>query len=85
MIDYKNAGVDLALAGRIPLLIKKILKEKGLKNKSIGDFSAILKLDQEMYISLSSDGVGTKVFLAEKLKKYDTIGIDLVAMNVNDS
>ena len=84
MIDYKDAGVDLALAGKIPLLIKEILKEKGLKNKSIGDFSAVLKLDRKRYISLSSDGVGTKVFLAEKLKKFDTLGIDLVAMNIND-
>ena len=65
---------------------KKSNKLKSFKN--IGSFASIfdlseLKMKNPVIVS-STDGVGTKVEIANKIKKYDTIGIDLVAMCVND-
>jgi phosphoribosylformylglycinamidine cyclo-ligase len=50
----------------------------------IGFFANVIDLGNGQGLALSMDGVGTKIIIAEKLKKYDTIGIDCVAMNVND-
>jgi len=83
---YTEAGVDLKRGARFTNFIK------GIKSKvipaNIGGFSGGIELDTQRYknpvILSTTDGVGTKILVAKKLHKYDTIGIDLVAMNVND-
>jgi phosphoribosylformylglycinamidine cyclo-ligase len=49
-----------------------------------GHFANVIRLTDELGIALSADGVGTKILIAEQLNRFDTIGIDCVAMNVND-
>lgn len=87
--SYKDAGVDIdagnALVGRIKGVVKKTrcLEVMG----GLGGFGALCALPQkycELVLVFGTDGVGTKLRLAMDLKRYDTIGIDLVAMCVND-
>ena len=91
---YKKSGVNMAAADKLVKYISKISRKTYKKNaerksfKNIGSFGAIfdfssLKMNHPLIVS-STDGVGTKIELANKIKKYNTIGIDLVAMCVND-
>ena len=90
-MDYKNAGVDIEAGYKSVELMKKHVKETmrpevmgGLGGFS-GAFSMNAFKDMENPILLSgTDGVGTKIKLAFLLDKHDTIGIDCVAMCVND-
>jgi phosphoribosylformylglycinamidine cyclo-ligase len=50
----------------------------------LGYFANVLQLSPDMGLAISTDGVGTKLLVAQALRKYDTVGIDCVAMNVND-
>lgn len=50
----------------------------------LGHYANVIALGDTLGLALSTDGVGTKIFIAEMLDRYDTIGIDCVAMNVND-
>ncbi len=77
MTTYKQAGVNIDIGN---LFVKKIKEIAPV----IGGFSGLYPLDKKHYLSASSDGVGTKLKLAFLLNKHDTVGIDLVAMNVND-
>lgn len=81
MVTYKKAGVDIDKADRLVKWIKKI-------NPAIGGFSGLFPLDGKKYknpvLASSTDGVGTKLRIAQLMNKHDTIGIDLVAMCVND-
>jgi len=93
-ITYKKSGVNVASANKLVSYISKISRKTYKKNtetksfKNIGSFGSIfdlsrLKMTNPLIVS-STDGVGTKIEIANKIKKYDTIGIDLVAMCVND-
>ena len=92
--SYKKSGVNISLANKLVdhisnLSIKNVQKTNGSHKKDvIGGFGSIfdisnLKIKDPVIVSCT-DGVGTKIELANKLKKFDTIGIDLVAMCVND-
>lgn len=88
IIDYKKAGVDIEagdeLVERIKPLAKKTMRSEVLGQ--LGGFGALFalkKYDQPILVS-GTDGVGTKLKLAFAADKHDTIGIDLVAMCVND-
>lgn len=81
---YKDAGVDIDRANEFVKYIKdKVGENIGLFG-GLFDIKEILKEYSEPVLVSSCDGVGTKVEIARKLKKYKNIGIDLVAMNVND-
>ena len=89
-LTYKQAGVDIAGAEKFVKKIKKFTRATITpKSKSeIGGFGAIfdfsgLKVKEPLLIS-STDGVGTKLKIAFLTNRHDTVGIDLVAMNVND-
>src|SRR6185295_11815549 len=50
----------------------------------LGYYANVLPLTPELALAISTDGVGTKILIAEQLERYDTVGIDCVAMNAND-
>lgn len=87
---YREAGVDIDKAGSFVKDIKEIAKSTFIKGvlSDIGLFGGMFKLDitelKSPVLVSSTDGVGTKLKLAFELNKHDTVGIDLVAMNVND-
>lgn len=88
-LSYKDAGVDIdagnALVGRIKGVVKKTRRPEVMGG--LGGFGALCALPQkyrEPVLVSGTDGVGTKLRLAMDLKRHDTIGIDLVAMCVND-
>ena len=91
---YKKSGVNMASADKLVNYISKISRKTYKKNtetksfKNIGSFGSIFdlsKLNMKNPIIVSStDGVGTKIEIANQIKKFNTIGIDLVAMCVND-
>ena len=92
--SYKKSGVNISLANKLVNHISKISqkdvkKSKGAPKKDvIGGFGSLfdisnIKIKDPVIVSCT-DGVGTKIDLANKFQKFDTIGIDLVAMCVND-
>ena len=86
---YKKSGVDINSADNFIKFISKISsKQKGKKKLSnIGGFGSVTKIPKNFKnpkIVACTDGVGTKIEIANELNKFDTIGIDLVAMSVND-
>ena len=90
-MDYKNAGVDIEAGYKSVELMKKHVKETMRPEVlgGLGGFSGAFSMDaiknMEKPVLLSgTDGVGTKIKLAFLLDKHDTIGIDCVAMCVND-
>lgn len=88
-LSYKDAGVDIdagdALVERIKPLAKKTMREGVLAG--IGGFGALFEIPKrykEPVLVSGTDGVGTKLKLAFEWSMHDTVGIDLVAMSVND-
>jgi phosphoribosylformylglycinamidine cyclo-ligase len=86
---YARAGVDqgaadAAVAGLVRALGAIKLGRPSAQVPLPGHYASVIKLDERNGIALSTDGVGTKLLVAEELGRFDTVGIDCVAMNVND-
>jgi phosphoribosylformylglycinamidine cyclo-ligase len=87
-MTYAGAGVDIdRLEGIKSGIIKKGLKFRrtgfGAPMGDIGAYAGLIDLG-EFALAMTTDGVGTKLIIADAMKKWDTVGIDCVAMNVND-
>ena len=89
-ITYKDAGVDIDAGNRFVDMIKPLVKETNRPEvlADIGGFGGLFSLNSSKYkrptLVAATDGVGTKLKLAFMMDKHDTVGIDLVAMCVND-
>jgi phosphoribosylformylglycinamidine cyclo-ligase len=86
---YAGAGVDAALAGRAVDDLVSVLAsiDPGRPSLSVvgsGHYAAVIRLTAKLGLALATDSVGSKVIVAEQTGRFDTIGIDCVAMNVND-
>ncbi len=92
--SYRKSGVNISLANKfvkhISVISKKVVqkRENSFQKENIGGFGSLFDISnykiKDPVIVSCTDGVGTKIDLANKFKKFDTIGIDLVAMCVND-
>ena len=89
LFTYKKSGVDIKSADKFVKFISNISAKKGGKKKfsNIGGFGSISDIPQNIKnpkIVACTDGVGTKIEIANAINRFNTIGIDLVAMSVND-
>ncbi len=89
LFTYKKSGVNIDAADSFVNFISSVSSKKKGKKKfsNIGGFGSISSIPNNIKqpkIVACTDGVGTKIEIANTLNKYDTIGIDLVAMSVND-
>jgi len=89
-LTYKDSGVDITKSNKLIEKIKPIAKatsRPGVLN-GLGGFGGMFEIPKDKYhnpvLISGTDGVGTKLKVAEMLNQHDTIGIDLVAMCVND-
>ncbi|MGH2838255.1 MAG: phosphoribosylformylglycinamidine cyclo-ligase [Thermoleophilaceae bacterium] len=86
---YADSGVDTAQSDAAVQALVSVLGtiDAGRPSRAVmrsGHYANVLRLDDSTGIALSTDGVGTKVIVAEQLGRFDTVGIDCIAMNVND-
>ena len=79
---YAKAGVDIKKEQGVVKALSGVIK----RQTDLRGFSGLFELpfDQDHLLAISTDGVGSKVLIAAALDKWDTIGIDCIAMNVND-
>ena len=90
VITYKKAGVDISqikksqkVIGQLIASTHKLQKQVKMKH-GFGHYAGIVEIPGGKLLATHTDGVGTKVIIATMMKKFDTIGIACVAMNVND-
>ena len=89
-ITYKDAGIDISKIKQSQASIGKLiasthkLQKKAKIMSGFGHYAGIVEIPGGTLLATHTDGVGTKVMIAQSMKKYDTVGIDCVAMNVND-
>jgi phosphoribosylformylglycinamidine cyclo-ligase len=86
---YAQAGVDVRAADRGVGALVAVLRsiDPGRSSRSVlesGHYAAVLEVAPNLGIAVCTDGVGSKLVVAEQARRYDTVGIDCVAMNVND-
>ena len=86
---YARAGVDTARAEQAVTALIDVLRhiDLGRPSRAVlgsGHYANVLRIDDRTGIALSTDGVGTKVIIAEQVGRFDTVGVDCIAMNVND-
>jgi phosphoribosylformylglycinamidine cyclo-ligase len=86
---YAEAGVDAsgahdALAGLVQVLSAIDIGKPSRSVLESGHYAAVLRLDDRTGLAFCTDGVGSKIIVAEQTGRYDTVGIDCIAMNVND-
>jgi phosphoribosylformylglycinamidine cyclo-ligase len=86
---YAAAGVDTSQADRGVDALVGVLRtiELGRPSRSVlasGHYASVLKITDELGIAVSTDGVGSKLVVAEQAGRLETVGIDCIAMNVND-
>jgi phosphoribosylformylglycinamidine cyclo-ligase len=89
--SYRGAGVDVEREEQVLSRVIETVSQTfafvqgvGKPVLPIGFFANVIDLGHGMGLALSTDGVGTKLMVAQMMQKYDTIGIDCMAMNVND-
>src|SRR3954470_12933111 len=86
---YAAAGVDTGRAESAVAGLVAVLRtiDPGRPSRAVlgsGHYANVMRIDDDLGIALSTDGVGSKIIVAEELGRYDTVGIDCIAMNVND-
>lgn len=85
-MSYKEAGVDIEKGDRFVGSIGELIKSTYNKDvyHGVGGFAALYKWNDNEFLAAATDGVGTKLMLAQNLDEHSSIGMDLVAMCVND-
>jgi phosphoribosylformylglycinamidine cyclo-ligase len=86
---YARAGVDTTEAARAVEALVGVLRtiDPGRPSRSVlasGHYAAVIEVAPNLGVALCADGVGSKVIVAEQARRFDTVGVDCVAMNVND-
>jgi phosphoribosylformylglycinamidine cyclo-ligase len=90
VLTYKKAGVDISKIKKSQAAIGKLIESTHKLQKmakithGFGHYAGIVEIPGGKLLATHTDGVGTKVVISNLMKKYNTIGIDCVAMNVND-
>ena len=86
-LTYAKAGVDIQAENKSIDAMKAVLNAKrkgfGAPMTEIGHYAGLLDMGS-FALAMTTDGVGSKVLIANAMKKWDTVGIDCIAMNVND-
>lgn len=88
-LTYKDAGVDAVGADEGVRTLAKWINATFAFNPArpllpLGYYANVIPVAPDLAIAISTDGVGTKLLVAQELEKYDTVGIDCIAMNAND-